>query len=104
MKVLGISLKCYFVVLLQCFHPWFLKILFLDCQVITQVESETLSQKTEVATQPDGEDIDDTLQFDEGQVDMVHYKRDVSWVVLDEFAEPNGEGTLVLISLALLAN
>ncbi|XP_065069375.1 uncharacterized protein LOC135694521 isoform X1 [Rhopilema esculentum] len=63
----------------------------IDCQVNTQEESETLSQETGVAAQPDGEDIDDTLKFDEGQVDMVHYKRDVSWVVLDEFTEPNGE-------------
>ena len=37
-------------------------------------------------------DEDDMADFDEGLVDMKHYKSNVSWVVLDDFTEDGSGG------------
>ena len=38
------------------------------------------------------DDDKDGNHFDEGEVDLVHYKHNVSWVVLDEVSDADEQG------------
>ena len=50
------------------------------------------------------EECFDEDRFDEGEIDLNHYKKSVSWVVLDEFTAPNEEGIYFLQCFLAVVN